>query len=323
MAKTGWDFCLLSYAEAKIDSDSYLQNRVSMMKPQPSPAPADRNRVAATLGLRHDWSHDDSRLRTTGLSTRYSDEATTGRAGAVYLFDSGLAPYVSYATSFEPVNGVDYYNTPFKPTEGRQAEIGIEYQPAGSRSMVTLSAYEIKQKNITTPDPDPTHLCDGRQCPVQTGAARVRGLELEGNMALSEHVTVVASATWMDSKVTKSNSTDLGKELLRVPRRTYNLWVDYRLPQSVLPGLSLGAGLHHIGSSYGDTANAYRSPSINLIDAAIRYDMSDLNPALKGLKLSLNASNLTDKEYVASCSGSASCCFGARRLVSVNMNSTW
>lgn len=277
----------------------------------------------ATVGVRHDWSRDNSLVRSTGAKTSYSDEATTWRAGAVYLFDNGIAPYASYATSFEPVNGTGYGNTPFKPTEGKQAEIGVKYQPPGSRSMITLSAYEIKQQNITTPDPDPTHLCDGSQCSVQTGEGRVRGLELEGNFALSDNITVIASATMMNSKVTKSNSTDLGNELPRVPRRSYNLWVDYKFAQDVLPGLSLGAGIRHTSASYGDTANQYRNVAVNLFDAALRYDLSYINPALKGLKFSLNASNLTDKEYLASCSGSASCYYGARRTISANMNYTW
>jgi iron complex outermembrane receptor protein len=278
---------------------------------------------AATLGVRHDWSRDNSLVRASGAKTRYDDEATTWRAGAVYLFENGLAPYASYATSFEPVNGAGFEDQPFKPTEGKQAEVGIKYQPPGSRSMITFSAYEITQQNITTPDPDPTHLCNGSQCQVQTGEGRVRGLELEGNFALTDSITVVASATLMRSEVTKSNGADRGNELPRVPRRSYNLWVDYRLPLDIAPGLSIGAGVRHTGSSYGDTANDYRSPSANLIDAAIRYDLGAVDPSLKGLKFSLNASNLTDKEYLASCSGNASCYYGARRNISANLNYTW
>lgn len=277
----------------------------------------------ATVGLRHDWSHDNTLVRATDASTRYSDEATTWRAGVVYLFDNGLAPYASYATSFEPVNGVGYGGQPFKPTEGKQAEVGIKYQPPGSRSLVTLSAYEIRQQNISTPDPDPTHLCDGSLCQVQTGEGRVRGLELEGNLALTDNLTMIASATLMNSKVTQSNSTDFGNQLPRVPRRSFNVWLDYRFDQSILPGVSVGMGLRHTSSIYGDSANEYRTGAINLVDAAIRYDMASLNPALKGLKLSLNGANLGDKEYLASCSGSSSCYYGARRSITANLNYAW
>lgn len=277
----------------------------------------------ATVGLRHDWSHDNALVRATNASTRYADEATTWRAGVVYLFENGLAPYASYATSFEPVNGVGYGGQPFKPTEGKQAEVGIKYQPPGSRSLVTLSAYEIRQQNITTPDPDPTHLCDGSLCQVQTGEGRVRGLELEGNLALTDNLTMVASATLMNSKVTQSNSTDLGNQLPRVPRRSANVWLDYRFDQSILPGVSVGFGVRHVGASYGDSANEYRTGAINLVDAALRYDMGSLNPAFRGMKFSLNANNLADKEYLASCSGSASCYYGARRSITANLNYAW
>lgn len=271
------------------------------------------HRWVATVGLRHDWSRDNSLVRATGQRSHYADEATTWRTGLVYLLDSGLAPYASYSTSFDPVNGTDYDGASFKPTQGKQAEVGIKYQPPGSRSLVTLSAYEIQQRNITTPDPDPTHLCEGRHCQVQTGAGRVRGLELEGNLALTDRLTLVASATFMNSKVTQSNGADLGKALPRTPRRSVNAWLDYRFGPTILPGVSVGLGLRHIGSSFGDAANVYRAATINLLDAALRYDFTNLTPTLKGLKLSLNAANLTDRRYLASCSGSASCHYGARR----------
>ncbi|WP_454688828.1 TonB-dependent siderophore receptor [Achromobacter aloeverae] len=281
------------------------------------------DRWTATFGLRHDWSEDNSLVRSTGAKTHYTDEATTWRAGLVYLFDNGFAPYVSYATSFEPVNGTGYGGTPFKPTKGKQIEAGLKFQPTGSRSMVTLSVYEIRQQNVQTPDPDPTHLCDGSQCYVQTGEARVRGLELEGNMALTDQWTLIASGTLMDSRVTKSNTTDLGNQLPRVPKRTVNLWLDYKLPHDILPGVSVGAGMRHTSGVYGDTANAYHMEAVTLWDAAIRYDLGEINPSLKGLRFSLNATNLADKEYLASCSGVASCYYGARRSVTANLNYAW
>lgn len=277
----------------------------------------------ATVGLRHDWSHDNARVRATGKHSRYADRATTWHAGLVYLFDNGLAPYASYATSFEPVNGADYGGEPFRPTQGKQAEAGLKYQPPGSRSLVTLSAYEIRQRNITTPDPDPTHLCEGRHCQVQTGAGRVRGLELEGNLALSDRLTLVASATLMSGKVTQSNSGTRGNALPRVPRHSFNAWFDYRFGQAFLPGFSMGLGMRHIGGSYGDSANQYRAAALTLLDAALRYDLARLTPALEGMKFSLNAANLADKRYLASCSGAASCYYGARRSISARLNYAW
>jgi iron complex outermembrane receptor protein len=62
---------------------------------------------------------------------------------------------------------------------------------------------------------------------------------------------------------------------------------------------------------------------VTLFDAALRYDLAHLNPLLRNFKLSLNATNLADKEYVATCSGNASCYYGARRSVMANVSYQW
>jgi iron complex outermembrane receptor protein len=50
--------------------------------------------------------------RTT--TSRQTDDAFTGRVGAVYLFDNGLAPYASYSESFEPQSGTDRFAEPVR-----------------------------------------------------------------------------------------------------------------------------------------------------------------------------------------------------------------
>ena len=63
--------------------------------------------------------------------SRQSARKWSGRAGLNYLFDNGVAPYISHATSFDPVLGNDFSGSPFVPTEARQSEIGIKYHPPG------------------------------------------------------------------------------------------------------------------------------------------------------------------------------------------------
>jgi len=281
------------------------------------------NRWVATTAVRRDWSRDATLLRTTNVSTRYSDRAFTGRAGLLYQFDQGASPYLSYATSFEPINGIGYAGAQFKPSKGKQVEVGVKFQRPGTRSAITLSVYQIHQTNILTPDPDPSHMCEGRPCSVQSGEGRVRGLELEGNAVLTPTLTMIASATWMNSAVTKSNGPELGKQLPRVPKHSYSLWLDYRFAQSVLSGLSVGGGVRYAGNSYGDNANTYPTGSLTLLDAALRYDLGQISPTLRGSTFSLNAMNLADKEYLSSCSGSTSCYYGARRSISANLRYNW
>ena len=54
------------------------------------------------LSGRYDWSQLKTMNRKTVTQDQQDDHAFTGRGGVLYAFDSGISPYVSYSTSFEP-----------------------------------------------------------------------------------------------------------------------------------------------------------------------------------------------------------------------------
>ncbi|WP_456305376.1 TonB-dependent receptor domain-containing protein [Bradyrhizobium diazoefficiens] len=54
------------------------------------------------------------------LSAAADDSRFSGRAGLIYNFDNGIAPYVSYSTSYNPIIGLNAQNQLFLP-ETRQA----------------------------------------------------------------------------------------------------------------------------------------------------------------------------------------------------------
>lgn len=60
--------------------------------------------------------------------------AFSWQAGALYLFDNGIAPFVSYATSFDPVTNRSTSGKILEPTEGEQYELGVKYQRQGQIS---------------------------------------------------------------------------------------------------------------------------------------------------------------------------------------------
>ncbi|KKW67648.1 hypothetical protein AAV94_09465 [Lampropedia cohaerens] len=271
-----------------------------------------------TMGLRRDWSRNKTLNLAANSRTDDRNLATTGRIGITYLLENGLAPFANYSTSFEPSSGEDYHGKPFDPVMGKQFEMGVKYQPAGSQNLVTASLYQIVQSNIRTPDPDPDHLCDGGQCYVQSGEGRVRGLELEGTYAVTPALMLNGAYTFQDAKVTASNSNDLGKRLGRVPRQIIALRGDWRAGA----GLSLGLGVRHTGASYGNNANTWKNSAKTIWDAALRYDLGQWNSAWQGMKFSLNAANLFDKITVA-CTGPSSCYYGNRRTVSANLTYDW
>jgi len=303
----------------------YLQDQVAL----------DKWRL--TFGGRYDWTRDDTWTRSytvatnrygARIPTRGEEEAFSGNLGVLYVADNGLTPYLSYAESFQPSGSntnMSYTLSAFGPVTGKQWEAGIKYQPASFDGLLTFSAYDLRQQNILTNDPDLTHNTCGTagnsQCQVQDGEGRVRGVELEGRITPLEGFSVIGAASWMDSEVTKSNNGYIGKQLAMVPDWTAALWADYTFQTGGLEGLSLAAGVRYNGESHGDSANLYLIPGYTLWDAAIRYDVGQHGAV--DTQFALNVSNLADKRFVSTCGGVSSCYYGTGRTVTATARFSW
>lgn len=295
------------------------------------------------LGGRYDWASTDSTTKTlsSGAKSKSSldSKAFTGRVGLVYLFENGLAPYASYAESFNPQSGTGYGGSVFKPTEGKQYEIGIKYQPPGSNSFITAAIFDLRQSNVPTIDPDPTHLCGNGRCNIQDGEQQSRGFELEGKASLNDNLDITAAYAYLDNRASKSNSTaqyapvsDVGvgpaipvkgTTTYGLPRHTASAWADYTFHDGQLKGFGAGAGARYVGSSWGDTANTLKVPGYTLFDAAVHYDIANIANPKDNLRLALNATNLANKEYVASCLSYSWCWYGSQRTVQASATYRW
>ncbi|WPX80586.1 TonB-dependent siderophore receptor [Pseudomonas sp. MH9.3] len=295
------------------------------------------------LGGRYDWASTDSTTKalSNGAKSKSSldSHAFTGRVGLVYLFDNGLAPYASYAESFNPQSGTGYGGSVFKPTEGTQYEIGIKYQPPGSNSFITAAIFDLRQRNVPTLDPDPSHMCGNGRCSIQDGEQQSRGFELEGKASLNDNLDITAAYAYLDNRASQSNSTaqyapitDIGigpavpvkgTTTYGLPRHTASAWADYTFHDGQLKGFGVGAGARYVGSSWGDTANTLKVPGYTLFDAAVHYDIPNIANPRDNLRLAVNASNLANKEYVASCLSYSWCWYGSQRTVQASATYQW
>lgn len=267
-------------------------------------------------GIRQDWAGNDRVDRINGASTDQSDRAFTWRLGSVYEFENGVAPYVSYSRSFQPVADADANGNLFKPTRGEQYEAGVKYQPPGQDAFITAAVYQLTQSNVLTTDPANTNYS------IQTGEVRSRGLELEGKASLTRNLELLASYTYMDNVNTRS-TTAQDKHPTYVPRHTANAWANYTFRAGALAGLSVGGGVRYVGSSYANADNTMKVSPFTVVDAAVRYDLGQSIPALKGLTAALNASNLFDHEYVSACATATKCFYGAGRTVIGSLTYRW
>ncbi len=267
-----------------------------------------KGRFILTLGARQDWVNTDDKAG----GTKADDSQLSYRIGANYVLADGVAPYVSYAKSFQPTTGVDFNGRTFSPSEGEQWEAGVKVEPTGLprgvKTLVTLTAFDLVQSNVLTPDPDPTHPFAS----IQTGEIEVKGIELEGVARIRERLSLNGSYTYTDSEVTKSNGSDLGKELPMVPRHKVSAFADYTFQDGPLAGFGAGLGARYLSSSYGDAANAWRASSVILWDAVAHYNF-------KAWKLTLSGSNIFDKTYVAACESASNCFYGTARSVTLSL----
>ncbi len=268
-------------------------------------------------GLREDVAGEKTIGLTDGAVTQQTNTALTWRAGLLYHFDNGVAPYFNYATSFQPEVGTTISGTPFAPTTGQQYEAGIKYQPPGSNTIVTASLFNITQQNVLTADPTNGNF------QVQTGQVRSRGATLEAHVSLTQDLNFIGSYTFDDLRNTESTTNDLGKVPVGIPENLLSAWLTYDLPLQELRGLQLGGGVRYLGSSWGDAANTFEVPSVTLFDAAVHYDLGKRWPSLKGVSLSVTASNIFDKTYISSCLNALYCTFGEGRLVLANVKYRW
>jgi iron complex outermembrane receptor protein len=277
----------------------------------------------ALLGIRHDLaqSRTESLSFATNITTiaPKSDTAVTKRGALLYKFDNGIAPYIQYTESFQPTAGTTFAGSPFVPTTGKQEEAGIKYQP-NDKSLYTIAAFNLVQQNVLTPDTDPTHGVGQR---VQTGEIRSRGVEFEAKTEINRELTVLASYTYLDNVVTKTNTTaQFGKHPVGFAMNSASAWADYTFRSGALDGFGLSGGVRYIGELPGNTANTFYVPSVTLFDAAIHYDFSALGPMFKGYSAQVNATNLFDKTYVTLCQDFG-CYYGLRREVIATLRYQW
>lgn len=273
-----------------------------------------------TLGGREDWVHTGTKFFNKGDATNTErDKNFSGNAAISYVFDNGIVPYLSYAESFQPTSNATASPTDsFKPTEGKQWELGIKYQPPGSNTLLSAAVYDLTQKNVSVT----TTNSDNVSITSQTGEVKVKGLELEAVSDVTENLKVIAAYTLAKSEV--QDGTFKGNRLQLMPNQQASLWTDYTWHNGVLDGFGIGAGARYTGNTYGDQGNTFlgKANAYTVFDASVHYDLGRLDNSLKGASLALNATNLFDKDYISTCD-SFYCYYGDQRSVVASATYKW
>ncbi|MDI9801789.1 TonB-dependent siderophore receptor [Citrobacter koseri] len=270
------------------------------------------------LSGRYDWTE----VRTTDYinseKTQQNDNKFTWRTGLLYAFDFGLSPYISYSTSYEPNLQTNRApgSAPFKPTTGKQTEVGVKYQPMDN-TLMSLALYDLKQSNVSTYNSTLGWF-------ENAGEVRSKGVEAEIHSSLWDSVNLIGSYTYTDAETVNTTVAGTeGKTPARIPAHMASAFASYTFPGGPLKSLTTGVGVRYIGTSYGDAKNTFKVPAVDLYDAMVSYELGELNSSLKGAAVQFNVNNIADTKYVASCASDTACFYGVGRTVTATVSYSW
>ena len=188
-------------------------------------------RLTLVLSGRNDWvnTFNDNLLAP---SQGRDDTQFSGRAGLIYNTDLGIAPYASYATSFNPIIGTNFVTGRlFAPETGVQTEVGVKIEPTGLNGRFGVALFDLKRQNVLTTNPiNPLQS-------VQTGEVTSRGIELEAVANVTPELKVTGWFTNYRLFVSKDlNPLLIGTVPTNTPTTIASLWADYTFKTGPLTG---------------------------------------------------------------------------------------
>lgn len=269
--------------------------------------------LRVTVSGRQDWA----RVEPVGSAAENSKKFTY-RAGALYKTSFGLAPYISYSTSFQPQSGLvlnsDNSLGNAKPSEGKQLEVGAKFQVPGTQILVSGAWFDIDQTNLLTG-------VQGQPYSIQTGKVNSSGVEVEATAPLPLGFEAKLAFSRQGVK------DDAGNRILGVGRGNTTFNLEWAPKQGGLQGFAVGGGVRYVNEVFAGTyfdGITRNTPSYTLFDALARYDLGKLTPRFEGLSVSVNATNVFDKKYLSACYLDYGWCwYGNRRTVQGTIGYRW
>lgn len=234
-------------------------------------------------GLRH------SRFESVNPNTqRYEAEKTTPNVSAIYQPMPNLSLYTSWLRGLEATGtaSANHANSGevLPPAVNTQIELGAKARPAPGL-LLQAALFQLKRPSTTT---------DAANNFVIGGLVRSRGLEFAASGELTRNLSLIASGLLLDATIERATTAaEEGKTPENTPKRTFSLAGEYRLG-AWLPGLSVNAGVFHVGPRPANNLNQAELPAYATLSAGARWRTQLAGHATTW---QVNVDNLTDRDY--------------------------
>jgi catecholate siderophore receptor len=278
-----------------VSTTPLIRDRASDLSTQSAYAQAQLeigSMVEVIAGVRFDrFDLETTNLLGGGTLTR-EDELASPRVGLVFHPVESVSLYASYAESFLPQSGDQFYalsptTATLEPEKFDNIEVGAKWAPAADL-LLTASVFQLDRSNTRAADPANPALT------VLTGASRVRGAELSVAGEIAERLHVNLGYTYLDGEITSdSNFAAAGTRLQQLPEHHFAAWARY----DITANFGLGGGVIAQSDQFASFSNNVTLPGYARVDLAAFY-----NPTER-LSFQLNVENVFDETYYASAHG--------------------
>lgn len=212
----------------------------------------------------------------TNLTHQFSRPHRWGSApsiGIVYEINKSLSLYNNYLKSFQVPSNFNSFNELFPNKEGVSHETGIKLDLFDRKVTGTLSHYSTTDKNRTVNDPGVFNINtrdingNGPRDPgfnanalapntslgdtVAVGQYNSTGWDAELILTPGHGFQTTLSATFADAKVVADpNPSNVGGRSGGFAKTNYAAVMSYRIPSSLIKGLSVGGGYRYTSDRY-------------------------------------------------------------------------
>ncbi len=240
--------------------------------------------LTATGGIRYD-SHDRFGSATSlAGSAVYSpnDGATTLRAS----YSEGFKAPTLYQLQSE------YGNALLRPERAKGWDAGVTQRVVDGRIEASATYFHRTSRdliNFVSCATPLTGICVNRPFGTYDNVVRAvaEGAELGLTVTPVDALRLQANYTYTDAENRSPGSATFGKRLARRPSQSVNALVDYRWAF----GLTTGATLTHVGSSYDNASNTRRLQGYVLADIRASF------PVTRMIEVYGRVENLFDEHY--------------------------
>jgi catecholate siderophore receptor len=236
-----------------------------------------------------------------------ADDLFSYRTGIVFKPAESASLYVAYGNAVTPsqstVNGgctatstTGTANCNLDPEEARSYELGGKWSTMDGGLLLTAALFRNERTNFRVNSGDPAVLQQQLD-----GSSKVDGVALGASGLITDHWSVFANYTYLNSEIEQSISTiavsggaldfQKGDPLPNTPKHSASFWTTYELPHRLM----IGYGATYAGAYTFNRASAsaalFYTPDYWVHRAMISYGIS------RSAVLQLNINNLFDEHY--------------------------